>query len=159
MKIGICIGLGLAVLTSCAPTVWLKPGATEADYNVDRARCQLMAEGENPNSGLPYISTGKVGTDVAANLGAAVLSGIAQGAAIDHTFDLCMQANGYIEQASDTTAAPTPVTATTYAAAPTPLPPPPSPPVIAAPQPVGRVVLFPVMIYNEYHPSWTVDVP
>lgn len=152
MKVKICIGLGLAILSGCAPTVWLKPGATEADFNTDRARCRLIAEGENPNPGVPYISTGKVGTDIAANLGAAVLGGIAQGAAVDHTFDLCMQANGYVAQAPGTTAAPISLA---YAEAPNPSPPPPA--VIAAPQPVGRVVLFPVTIYNEYHPHWTVD--
>ena len=156
MKVKICIGFGLAILSGCAPTVWVKPGATEADFNVDRARCQLMAEGENPNAGVPYISTGKVGTDVAANLGAALVSGIAQGAAIDHTFDLCMQHNGYLAQAPGTSVSPPPTTS--YATAANPSPGPPPPPVIAASQPVGRVVLFPVMIYNEYYPEWTVDV-
>lgn len=156
MKVNVCIGLGLAILSGCAPTVWLKPGATEADFNVDRVRCQLLAEGENPNAGVPYISTGKVGTDVAANLGVALVSGIAQGAAIDHTFDLCMQANGYVAQAPGTAAAAPPPP--TYGVASNPSPAPSPPPVIAAPQSVGRVVLFPVMIYNEYYPEWTVDV-
>ena len=84
-------------LAGCAsPVVWVKPGANELDFSADRARCQLMAEGMNPDPGIATISTGKVGTDIAANIGAGVLHGIAQGMKEAHTFSLCMQASGYV---------------------------------------------------------------
>ena len=40
--------LSCLVLGACAPTIWDKPGATQADFNQDGARCRLLARGMNP---------------------------------------------------------------------------------------------------------------
>jgi hypothetical protein len=62
---------------------------------MDRAQCQLLAEGANPDTGVQTIETGKLGRDSALNAAAGFLHGLAQGAAVNHTFSLCMQAKGY----------------------------------------------------------------
>jgi hypothetical protein len=176
ISLGLGLGLALVALSGCAPTVWVKPGATSAEFSMDDARCQLLAEGANPDLGAPTIYTGSVRGDVAANIGVGLLHGLAQGVAVSRTRDLCMQAGGYVAVApgSDQTAAlpiqaasAAPIARETQAAYP-PTPtaglaaasmsasPMPVAPVRSAPSPEGRVVLFPVMITNEYHPHWTV---
>jgi hypothetical protein len=170
MKIRISLGLGLgfalAALSGCAPTVWVKPGATSAEFSMDDARCQLLAEGANPDFGAPTIYTGSVRGDVAANIGVGLLHGLAQGVAVSHTRDLCMQASGYVATAPGAVQTPS---APVQEASTVPIPytPTPTPSSAAAsmsespvfrpgPSPEGRVVLVPVMITNEYHPHWTV---
>jgi hypothetical protein len=142
---------------------------------MDDARCRLLAEGANPDPGTPTIYTGKLGRDIGLNAAAGLAHGIEQGAAVQHTHDLCMQAAGYVARAvgapqpaaAASVGAPTPLapgtapspTPATYAAAAAPL----SPAAALVPPPSphaeeGRIVLFPVMIYNPYHPHWTIDV-
>ncbi len=83
-------------LVGCAPAAWDRPDTTPEQFSMDRAQCQLMAEGANPDPGTTVIETGKLGTDIAANAGAGIAEGIVQGAKIGHTFNLCMQARGYM---------------------------------------------------------------
>jgi hypothetical protein len=83
-------------ITGCAPTVWDRPNTTPAEFAIDTARCQLMAEGMTPDSGPADIRTGRLGTDVAANFSADFANGFARGLVLGHTHDLCMQANGYV---------------------------------------------------------------
>jgi hypothetical protein len=116
---GLSLGVGL-IACGCAPTVWDRPGTTPAEFSMDRAQCQLLAEGANPDPGVEPIYTGKVGTDIAANIGVGILHGIVQGAAVGHTFSLCMQAKGYVEVAPSAASGP-PATAPVAAV--------PSPPV------------------------------
>lgn len=166
-------GIGLVALSGCAPTVWVKPGVTPAESAIDNARCQLLAEGTNPDLGVPTIYTGSVRGDVAANLGAGLLHGLAQGVAVGHTRDLCMEASGYLAIAPDAvqtrqlpvqTASTTPFT---YPATPTLGPaaasmsasPMAAAPVWSGASPEGRIVLFPVMMTNEYHPHWSIGAP
>jgi hypothetical protein len=171
MKIGIfpslCFGIGLVALSGCAPTVWMKPVVTPAEFTMDSAHCQLLAEGENPDLGAPTIYTGSVRGDVAANLGAGLLHGLAQGLAVSHTHDLCMEASGYVGVAPGAVQTPPPPThvASTEPIAYPPIPTfgPAAASTSASPIPVasvrseGQVVLFPVTITNEYHPHWTID--
>jgi hypothetical protein len=170
--------LAVAGLSACAPTVWSRPGTSQAEFNMDRARCQLMAEGANPGRDIDPVHTGHLKRDLAANAALGVLSGIAQGAAVSHTFSLCMQAKGYMpgEMAS---AAPTPATIPAAAAqsmppvqsasiAPVPLGSPPVRPVAAvtaAPMPAAPactngelkedLIGRPVPVCNAYRASYT----
>lgn len=97
---GIGLGIGLAALTGCAPPVtWERTGTTPAQYSMDIAQCQLVAEGMNPDPGTDRIKTGKVGRDIAVNLAEQVVHGMVQGAAVSHTFDLCMEGRGYMAAA------------------------------------------------------------
>jgi hypothetical protein len=93
--------LALASLTACAPTVWNRPGTSQAEFNMDRAQCQVMAEGANPDRDIDPINTGHFKRDLAANAAVGILSGIAQGAAVGHSFSLCMQAKGYMPGESE----------------------------------------------------------
>src|SRR5207248_775057 len=63
------------------------------------ARCRLLAEGANPDPGTPTIYTGKLGRDIGLNAAAGLAHGTEQGAAVQHTHDLCMQAAGYVARA------------------------------------------------------------
>lgn len=132
--------LMLALAGCASPVVWVKPGATEAQFNMDRARCQLMAQGMNPDTGVEMIRTGKVRTDIAANTAVAILHDIAQGAKKGHTFSLCMQASGYIPTAPrgpPVAPAPGPSLATA------PVAPVPLAPTLAALAPLRRVAVAP----------------
>lgn len=96
MKAGAAVAL-LVLLCGCAgPAAWDKPGATPEEFMADRAQCELLAEGANPDLGVDTIETGKLGRDIAANAATGFVHGLAQGAAVSHTFSLCMQAKGYI---------------------------------------------------------------
>src|SRR5579885_1925905 len=97
MRIGRYTHFGLAalVLCACAPTVWDRPGTTQAEFHRDNARCRLFAEGAVPDPNTGTISTGNFKQDLAANAAVGVLAGMAQGIAVQHKYDLCMQANGY----------------------------------------------------------------
>ena len=168
-KINVAAGLGfLALCGGCAPAiVWDRPNTTQEEFAADNARCQLFAEGVTPDPGTPTIYTGKVGRDVALNIAAGLAHGIEQTAAVPHKHDLCMQAAGYAGRPVGApqlalAAEPAPGSPTPLAPAPYPAvvaaAPPPGRAVVAPPPPQGRVVLFPVTIYNEYHPHWTVSV-
>jgi hypothetical protein len=85
------------LLVGCAgPAAWDKLGATPEEFMADRAQCELLAEGANPDLNIGAIETGKLKRDVAANIGAGIAEGVVRGAGISHTFSLCMQAKGYI---------------------------------------------------------------
>jgi hypothetical protein len=156
--------LALCVLAGgCAPTVWYRAETSQAQFGVDDARCRLVAEGANPDAGVKTIHTGSYRRDLAANAAAGFLHGVAQGLAVRHTQELCMQANGYVAGAPGTPAA------AAAAAAPVPLlpavyagPPAPSPVPIATAAAAPPVVYLPApdvdegMVTNRYHPSWTV---
>lgn len=93
---GVGLAVSLGALSGCAPAVvWDRPGLTPAEYAMDSAQCQMIAESENPDPGVDTISTGKIGRDIAANLVVGLIHGAAQNAAVGHTFDLCMAGRGY----------------------------------------------------------------
>jgi hypothetical protein len=104
--------MGFAALSGCAPTVWDRPSTTPAQFSMDDDRCWLMAEGANPDLGVPAINTGAFKRDLAANAAARFVHRVAQGPGVCHTHDLCLQANGYIagEQGAPTAPAATPMT-------------------------------------------------
>jgi hypothetical protein len=101
-RIFMCAGLTvtLVALSGCAPTIWDRPGTTQAEFNMDNARCRLVAEGANPAPDTDPIYTGNFKRDLAVNAGAGLAEGLVQRLAIRHTYDLCMEANGYVERAS-----------------------------------------------------------
>jgi hypothetical protein len=149
-------------LTACAPISWDKPGATQAEFNADNYACNAQARALSPGGGY---AEGSVGFVVAATLVSAVATA-ADRASIYHD---CMTAHGYTpHQAVATAALPSPPTGATPAAslpvtrmASTSAPLAPIPLYVPPPTalPVGRVVLFPVTIYNPYYPPSTyVDV-
>ena len=83
--------LALALLlSSCAPIIYERPGTTLAEFERDKAGCQLTARAVTGHiySGI-YVH----------NYSSAAASGIAEGVAeaIDNAenFRLCMLANGY----------------------------------------------------------------
>jgi hypothetical protein len=94
------LAVTLVALSGCAPTIWDRPGTTQAAFNMDNARCRLMAEGANPAPDTDPIYTGNFKRDLAINAGAGLAEGLVQGLAIRHTYNLCMQANGYVERAT-----------------------------------------------------------
>lgn len=94
MRNNLLIALALAgALAGCAPTVWDKPGATQADFGQDSARCRLVARGMNSGD---FYAQGSANFVAGATLGNAV--GTAIGAAA--TYRDCMMAIGYTPQAS-----------------------------------------------------------
>lgn len=140
---GVTAGL---MLSGCAPTIWDRWETTAAQFSMDNARCRLMAEGANPDFGSPAVHTGSFKRDLAANAALGIVEGIAQGLAVRHTYELCMQANGYVARAPGA-ASPVSVAAAAgatvppisaaaaapTAAAPTPLPVVAAPPMEATP--------------------------
>ena len=89
--------LGSLILGACAPTIWDKPGATQADFNQDSARCRLLARGMNPGD---FYAQGSTSFVAGAALGNAIGTAANQGA----TYRDCMLAIGYTPQASGDTA-------------------------------------------------------
>ena len=110
--------------------------------------------------GVETIRSGSFRRDLALNATAGLLHGVAQGLAVRHTQELCMQANGYVAGAPGTpaaAAAPAPLVPAVYAG-----PPAPSPAPIAAASAGSPIVYLPPpdvaegTVTNPYHPSWTV---
>jgi|SRR5271155_88784 len=84
---------GFFILAACAPTIWDKPGATQADFNQDSARCRLLARGMNPGD---FYAQGSASFVAGAALGNAVGTAANQAA----TYRDCMMAVGYTPQSS-----------------------------------------------------------
>jgi hypothetical protein len=80
--------LSCLVLGACAPTIWDKPGATQADFNQDSARCRLLARGMNPGD---FYAQGSPSFVAGATLGNALGTAANQVA----TYRDCMMALGY----------------------------------------------------------------
>jgi hypothetical protein len=87
------LGIGLATMPACAPTIWDKPNATQADFDRDSARCRLLARGMNPGD---FYAQGSASFVAGAALGNAVGTAPNQAA----TYRDCMIAVGYTPQAS-----------------------------------------------------------
>jgi hypothetical protein len=83
--------LSCLVLGACAPTIWDKPGATQADFNQDGARCRLLARGMNPGD---FYAQGSPSFVAGAALGNALGTAANQVA----TYRDCMMALGYTPQ-------------------------------------------------------------
>lgn len=80
---------GVVALGGCAQGIWLKPGATQAEFAQNQARCQLYAEDATPEHYTPHSN--KLGSILAAGL----VDGIATGLQQRHKSDLCMAADGW----------------------------------------------------------------
>jgi hypothetical protein len=91
--------MAVAGLSACAPTIWDRPGTSQAEFGMDKAQCRLWAEGAVPDSDVGTINTGHFKRDLAANAAAGLVVGIAQGMAVQHKHDLCMEAKGYVARA------------------------------------------------------------
>lgn len=78
----------LMVLSACAPTIWDKPGVTQAQFNRDNARCQLLARGMNPDT---FYAQGTESFVAGAALGNAIGNAVRT----RQTYRECMMANGY----------------------------------------------------------------
>jgi hypothetical protein len=78
-------------LSGCTPIVWNRPQTTAAEFDADRARCQLIAKGVTPDIGpvTPVYS-------YATAAGTGIADGIVLGIERAENFSLCMQANGYV---------------------------------------------------------------
>ena len=153
-----CFVLAIALsIAACAPLVWEKPGTTQAEVNADKYACEAQARALNPGGSY---AQGSVGFVVAATLVSAVTTAADRSA----LFEDCMTARGYAAHQADADAvAPSPEAAgTSLLAARTPAgalqqaaSQDPAPTGVEGP---GRVVLFPVTIYNPYYPSAFVNV-
>jgi hypothetical protein len=158
-------------LGGCVSHTWVPGPDVHATFEEQSAQCSMIAR----HGGSGFAASGSPGYVAGVAIGNAIGNAVQANA----DFNDCMAANGW--QIADqppvaaSVAAPVALTAPMApVAAPTPLMPPaasggppapaaltaslPPPPVIAAAQPQGRVVLFPVTIFNEYYPTWTYDV-
>jgi hypothetical protein len=85
----------VAALVGCVPTIWDKPGATQAEFNVDNARCRLLARGMSPGDfyaqGTPQFVAG-------ASVGNAISTAAAQTA----NYKDCMMVLGYTPRGQGT---------------------------------------------------------
>jgi hypothetical protein len=106
------------LVPACAPIAWDRPGTTPEQFSMDNARCQLMAQGTTPDVNVGDISTGNFKRDLAVNAAAGILGALAQGAAVQQKYQMCMQANGYVPRSPATP----PVLTAAPAPAPVPLP-------------------------------------
>jgi hypothetical protein len=84
------IGAVLFVLGGCAPIVWDKPSGTQAEFNVDNARCRMVARGLNPGG---FVAAGSTEFVAGAALGNAIGTAANQRA----TYRDCMEMQGYAE--------------------------------------------------------------
>ena len=82
-----------AAMTACAPTIWDKPGATQADFNRDSGRCRLLARGMNSGD---FYAEGSSKFVAAAAVGNAIGTAINQ----QGTYHDCMMAVGYSPSSS-----------------------------------------------------------
>jgi hypothetical protein len=133
--------IALLALSACAPTVWDRPGTTQAEFSVNNAQCRLMAEGANPDTNTGVIHTGSFKRDLAVNVAAGLAQGLVQGLAIRHTYDLCMKANGYVEHASGAVASSSPLQMSVLPATPMQMPPPERPCPVVQSDIVGPIVV------------------
>lgn len=95
MRCKLCILVALLV-AGCGPTIWNRPGATQADFNQDDARCRLVAQGMNSGG---FYAQGSPGFVAGASVGNAIGTAISTQA----TYRNCMVANGYTEQSAQPT--------------------------------------------------------
>ena len=90
--------IGLAItLGACAPIVWDKPGGTQAQFNVENARCRMVARGLNPGG---FYAAGSTEFVAGAALGNAIGTAVNQ----RQTYRDCMEMQGYTEGGSGATA-------------------------------------------------------
>lgn len=78
-----CVGI-----SACAPTIWDKPGGSQAEFNQDSARCRLFARGMNSGD---FYAEGSPGFVASAAVGNAIGTAVNQQA----TYHDCMMAVGY----------------------------------------------------------------
>ena len=83
--------LSCLVLGACAPTIWDKPGATQADFNQESAQCRLLARGMNSGGFYAQGSPSFVA-------GAALNNALGTAANQVATYRDCMMALGYTPQ-------------------------------------------------------------
>jgi hypothetical protein len=78
-------------LFACAPVTWSRPDTPPQVSEMDRARCQLIA-----NTGTASVDHTSVFQTHAQNLGSAMADGIINGLEKGENFALCMRSNGYV---------------------------------------------------------------
>jgi hypothetical protein len=136
---------------ACAPIVWDKPGATQAELNADNYTCEAQARALSPGGSY---AQGRIGFVVAATL----VSALATEADRNLLYGDCMTAHGYTPRQAYVAAAQSTVPVAPAAIVPASegrtLQQSASSSASAAdvPHGPGRVVLFPVTIYNPYYP-------
>src|ERR1700730_2562605 len=89
----------IACIAGCAPTIWDKPGATQADFTRDSARCRILARGMNSGD---FYAEGSPKFVAAATVGNAIGTAINR----QETFHDCMMAVGYSPRVSNAAEAP-----------------------------------------------------
>jgi len=94
MKRELLISLVCWILSSCAPTVWDKPGATPAEFNQDDGRCRLLARGMNSGT---FYAQGSQQFVMQAAMGNAIGTAVATAG----TYRDCMKAAGYMPRSAD----------------------------------------------------------
>jgi hypothetical protein len=136
--------------TACVPIVWDKPGATQAEVSADNYTCKAQARALSPGGSY---AQGRIGFVVVATL----VSALATEADRNSLYGDCMTAHGYTPRQAYAAAAqsrapvaPAPIVPTSEGT----LQQSASSSASAAdvPHGPGRVVLFPVTIYNPYYP-------
>jgi hypothetical protein len=84
-------------IAGCAPTVWDKPGVTQAQFNQENARCRLVARGMAPGD---FYAQGSAQFVAGAAIGNAIGTAIGQAA----NYSDCMMASGYTPEDPQTQA-------------------------------------------------------
>lgn len=88
-----CFALALTLTACASPFVWVKAGASEADFDRDMARCKYEAASATAN-----YSTGRT----AGTMSGAIAQGLGEGMAIGsrraELIQLCLQAQGYTKR-------------------------------------------------------------
>ena len=92
-----------ALLAGCAPGVWVREGATQADFAHDRAVCDYQSE-----LGTPSSSTYSGGGTMSDAIADGIVSGIADGMRKATLMNKCMAANGWTLERAESLDSPSP---------------------------------------------------
>ena len=88
---------GLIFVTGCAPTVWDRPGTTQAQFNQDNARCRMVARDMAPGD---FYAQGSPQFVAGAAVGNVIGTAVAQNV----NYRDCMMAVGYTPESPQVTA-------------------------------------------------------
>lgn len=94
MKKALIVAGSLMALTGCAPNyMWVKEGATQSEFDRDKAQCQYEA-----SSSMANYNTGPTARGASGAAAQGIGEGIAIGMRKAELIQLCLQAKGYSKQ-------------------------------------------------------------
>ncbi len=141
--------MAAGMLAGCAQTVWMRPGTSLEEANVQQERCSLQAQAATPNADVHFRGGRHTSGQLGAALGEALVDGVVDAIRQSAAAESCMVASGFHRERLQ------PATDVQFAAAPAPSPAPdPGPAFIGstgAPGPVtgaslGRMAARPPIV-------------